>query len=240
MRLALLITNTDKSAFAAAHDGDDVKFAKMISAVRPEWQVVPFWVCDGEFPDGMDSIDGVMITGSPASVRDDAAWIARLFELIRQIVARNIPLFGACFGHQAIALALGGQVARNPNGWQHGVVEVAQDALPWADPMSLPLYASHCEQVTVLPPGAAVVAEGPDCTAAGFVIGQQVYTTQYHPEMEHGFIAALTEELTGYLPEDVLKRAKASLTTRARNAVFAEQLARFFEQGVAAREPEKS
>ena len=47
------------------------------------------------------------VTGSPASVNSGADWVERLFQVIRA-AAGQVPVFGACFGHQAVAKALGG------------------------------------------------------------------------------------------------------------------------------------
>ncbi len=50
MQIAVLMTNTDESAFAAAHPKDGQKFTAMIHSVRPDWQVTVFSVKDDEFP----------------------------------------------------------------------------------------------------------------------------------------------------------------------------------------------
>ncbi len=233
MRLAILMTNTDESPFAQRHPKDGQKFTDLIQRVRPDWTTVIYSVKDGVFPETLDGLDGAMITGSPASVLGDAPWIARLMDLIREMHAAGLPLFGACFGHQAIALALGGKVGRNPDGWVHGLTRSRMLARPpWATalPEEVKLYGSHTEQVTALPGGAQAVARSEDCPAAGFVVGNSVYTTQHHPEMTHDFITALTEELADAMGPEVHARAVASLSERSDMDIFAETIARFFEQ----------
>ncbi len=225
MRIAVLMTNTDESAFSQAWPKDGEKFPAMMRRVRPEWDYVVYSVKDGVFPDSLEGINGFLITGSPHSVNSGEAWVERLFALIREIYAAEIPMFGACFGHQAIALALGGKVGANPEGWVFGLVEAR-----YRDGTKLPLYASHSEQVTRLPEGAEVLAEGPDCGVAAFVIGTSVMTTQYHPEMEPDFIAALVEHLSGELPQDVTERARKSLTEDADMLGMAERIALFLEE----------
>ena len=121
MRLAVLMTNTDESAFAQQHPKDGEKFSRLIAELRAGWEVTSFNVKDDIFPDDIQIFDGVMITGSPASVHDQDPWVTRLLALIRDIYANEIPMFGACYGHQAIALALGGAVEANPKGWVFGV-----------------------------------------------------------------------------------------------------------------------
>jgi GMP synthase-like glutamine amidotransferase len=227
MHLGLLVTNTDNSAFAARHPRDGEKFAAMMAMVRPDWQVTAFDLPDGAFPE--TRFDGWMIGGSPASVHDDAPWIARLLHLIQDIVARGEPLVGACFGHQAIAMALGGQVTRNPGGWFLGLAGMCFAPNPWLTEGPMSQYAAHLEQVTRLPKGARVLAASDHCPVASFAIGDHVFTTQYHPEMTHGFISALVDEIAPKLPDGVADRARASLTQPADTARFAESIARFFE-----------
>ena len=235
MHLAVLVTNTDESDFAQRHPKDGVKFPTMMAKVRPDWTFEVFIVKDGSFPETLDRFDGVMITGSPASVTDDAPWVAQLLDLIQDIHGRRLPLFGACFGHQAIALALGGEVGKNPNGYQHGrIPNTITHRQTWMDalPDEFALYGSHVEQVTKLPQDARAIAQSPDCSVAGFVIGSQIYTTQHHPEMTPEFIAALTEELADYFGSEIADQARASLSEPADGSAYAETIARFFEQAV--------
>lgn len=231
MKLATLVTNTDDSAFAHARDLDDAKFAKLIAMVRPGWQTSAFNLKDGVFPDDPAAFDGVMITGSPASVHDGVPWIARLEELIRQMVGQGVPVFGACFGHQAIAKALGGTVGYNPDGWALGLVETQVSApAPWMGKAGrFALYAAHKEQVTEPPAGVRILTETPGCPVGGFAIGGHVYTTQYHPEIAPQFMADLLDEIAGEVPQEVLAQARATLANPPDQRDFAETIARFFE-----------
>jgi GMP synthase-like glutamine amidotransferase len=235
MHIAILMTNTDESAFAQAHPRDGEKFRLLLSPLRPDWRFSVFSVKDGIFPDSLAGIDGVIITGSPASVHDGDAWIARLLGLIGQIVAEGVPLFGACFGHQAIAVALGGRVERNPGGWVLGLVETQMQGLG-----RVQINAAHLEQVTHLPAGAAVRGTTPDCPVAAMAIGTRVLTTQYHPEMTHGFIAALIDHLSEKLPDEVISKARLSLARRADTARIAAHMIVFLEDAAQERAASKS
>jgi GMP synthase-like glutamine amidotransferase len=233
MHLAILMANTDESDFAAAHLKDGAKFTALIQSVRPDWTTQVFAVKDGAFPTDLSGFDGAMITGSPASVHDPDPWIADLLTLIRQMTAARLPLFGTCFGHQAIALALGGQVGPNPGGWVFGRTETSVTTpAAWMAPLpdTTALYAAHVEQVTAMPAQARALTTSPECPIGGFAIGNHIYTTQYHPEMTLGFIAALIEHLADDKPADVITRARASLAKPADTQPFAESIARFFEQ----------
>lgn len=236
MRLALLMTNTDESDFAQAHPKDGEKFAQLVHSVRPTWQVTSYSVKDGVFPSDISAYDGVMISGSPASVHDTDPWVARLLDLIRDIYARGLPMFGACFGHQAIALALDGRVGPNPNGWAFGLTHAdIVHKTSWMHdlPATLKQYGAHIEQVTVLPENAVVISANRACPVAGFHIGDMVYTTQNHPEMTPEFMAALVAEYAPKLPADVAATAKASLVNSVGTSVYANSIARFFENAIA-------
>ena len=233
MHLAILVTNTDESAFADRHTKDGEKFTALIRAVRPEWELSVFEVKDGEFPKDPGAFDGLIVTGSPASVHDEAAWIDRLKVLLAEAYASGQSIFGACFGHQAIAEALGGEVGENPSGWELGTIQAMRISTPpWEAhlPKILHMYAAHHEQVLKLPRDAVAIHERKDCRYAGYRIGDRVYSTQYHPEMEHHFIQDLTEEMKEQVPENVIDRSRSSLATHSHYTEFAESIARFFEQ----------
>jgi GMP synthase-like glutamine amidotransferase len=199
--------------------------------VRPDWQVTAFDLAHGEFPETFQGFDGILIGGSPSSVHDDDPWIARLTAIIRDAYAQGLPMAGACFGHQIIARALGGQVGANPHGWVFGRITTDITApARWMDgPASIALAAAHSEQVTALPPGATVLARSEGCPVAAYAIGAKVFATQHHPEITDAFLAALTDEYAPHLPPAVAARARASLTAPVEGARFAEWLARFFE-----------
>ena len=233
MHLAILVTNTDESAFADRHTKDGEKFTALIHEVRPDWKLSVFEVKDGEFPEDAANFDGLIVTGSPASVHDEAAWIDRLKVLLVDAHASGQSIFGACFGHQAIAEALGGEVGDNPTGWELGTIQAKRISTPsWEThlPETLNLYAAHNEQVLRLPKDAQVIHEREGCRYAGYRIGNQIYSTQYHPEMEHYFIEDLTEDMSAKVPKEVIDRSRKSLNTRSHYTKFAESIARFFEQ----------
>lgn len=235
MRIAILMTNTDESEFSQQHPKDGEKWRNLIQPKRPDWTLRVFRVKDGEFPQNESEFDGWIITGSPASVHDDMPWIGQLLELIQRIYTAKTPMFGACFGHQAIAMALGGAVSPNPKGWVFGSVEMEATARPpWMEARRFWQYGAHIEQVSELPEGADIVLRHEDCPIGGFIISDHVFTTQNHPEMTHDFIAALIEELANDKPADVITQARESLRLSADNGLFSDCIIRFFEHERAA------
>ncbi|MDG2340097.1 MAG: type 1 glutamine amidotransferase [Paracoccaceae bacterium] len=230
------MTNTDESEFSRTRPGDGEKFSTLIAEHLEDWVCSVFSVKDYEFPNDIGEFDGFIITGSPASVHGEDPWIERLFELIRDIEVAKIPMFGACFGHQAIALALGGKVSRNPGGWVHGLAQVdTVGKYPFLSdtPETFGTYASHIEQVSQMPAGAEIIAAGPGCKIGGYVLDRHVFTTQYHPEMTDGFITDLVEEVADYVGKDVTETARESLKGSADRTFLGEQITCFFEWAVA-------
>ena len=75
-------------------------------------------------------------------------------EFIQDLDRHRTPTVGACFGHQAIAVALGGRVGKNPKGWGLGIAPTRfLRHLRWMDPAhpKLDLYSAHNEQVLEMP-----------------------------------------------------------------------------------------
>ena len=68
-----------------------------------------FDVTAGHWPEAPDSFDAFAITGSPASVYDPIPWVEDLLGFLRDLDPSK-KLIGLCFGHQALAQALGGRV----------------------------------------------------------------------------------------------------------------------------------
>lgn len=236
MRIAILMANTDVSAFADRHPKDGEKWTVLLADRRPDWEYAAFSVKDGDFPQNIENYDGFVITGSPASVHDTDAWVDQLTDLIRTLHIQRIPLFGACFGHQAIAKALGGTVGTNPDGWVFGATEMEiSTPAPWVDAQRFRLYGAHIEQVTRMPVGATNIMTSEGCPIGGFRIGDHIFTTQNHPEMTPDFITALIDELESEKPAMVIAYARETLSKPTNGAQFADWIVRFFEHAAAAR-----
>jgi GMP synthase-like glutamine amidotransferase len=232
-RIAVLLTNNDTSPFAAHFPNDGQKVVQLLQGLRPDWsyEVVP--VKDGVLPASPQAHDGYVITGSPASVNDDTLpWIGALLEFIRDVNAARQPLIGLCFGHQAVARALGGLVARNAEGWGLGTAPTHwQVSSPWMTPAqpSTTLMAAHNEQVSRMPEGAVCLGGSAFCPIGSMQIGQHIWTTQFHPEMPLVFMRALLVFLADKLDADTLACAHASLAKTTDVPLFGQWMAQFFE-----------
>jgi GMP synthase-like glutamine amidotransferase len=160
-------------------------------------------VRDGELPAAPDAHAAYVITGSSAGVYDDLPWIPPLRDFIRAAHGRA-RLVGLCFGHQAMADALGGRVEKSEKGWGLGLhrYEVHRSE-PWMDgAAAIAVAASHQDQVVDAPPGATVLASSPFTPHAALLYaGGDAVSFQFHPEFERGMAEALVELRRPGLPD---------------------------------------
>ena len=194
MRIGLLMAG--HVAPTSTHIAGD--YPELLASVlaRAEIELVRYDVDDDRFPTSITECDGWLMSPSRCSAYDGHAWIASAEDLLRELVAREHPYVGICFGHQLAAQALGGRVARAADGWQVGVQDYEiVESRPWMVPMhsTVSLIASHEDQVVSVPDGAALMARSPGCPVAGLLIGERAWTLQPHPE----FVPALAGSLLG-------------------------------------------
>lgn len=126
-----------------------------------------------------EEFDFVVAMGSPYSVYGPQVqpWIEGELALIRRAVERDVPFLGICFGAQAFAAALGGEVRKNDRaelGWR----TVRSDAPHLVE--EGPWFMWHSDTFA-LPDGARLLArtdEGPQAYALGPHL-----LVQFHPEV---------------------------------------------------------
>ncbi len=124
----------------------------------------------------------IVLSGGPASVYADGApqLDPALFDL-------DVPVFGICYGFQAMAQALGGTVAHTGTSeYGRTDLKVAGGELHSDLPASQPVWMSHGDAVTVAPEGFAVVATSAGAPVAAFENrARRLAGVQYHPEVMH-------------------------------------------------------
>lgn len=177
-------------------------------------------------------IEGIVITGSPAGVYEDHAWLPPLREFIRRAYAAKTPMLGICFGHQIMADALGGDVRKSEKGWGLGrhTYRLANRPNFMADaPATLSVACSHQDQVIVPPSEAEVILASDFTPNAGlFYKSGKALSFQPHPEFLDDYALALVELRRGRAPDEVVEQGVASFAQSSDSAQMADYIGKFF------------
>ena len=136
------------------------------------------------FPVPDASVRGIILSGSPCSVRD-----ANAPKVDLDLLRGKYPLLGICYGAQYLAHCGGGRVegsvAREYGRAMLYVVRPDSPLMRGVSPHSQ-VWMSHGDTISRLPEGAEVIASTPDVPNAAFQIaGEQTYAVQFHPEVFH-------------------------------------------------------
>src|SRR5215831_19688050 len=147
-------------------------------------EIVPFQKAEAAFREMKPK--AVILSGGPASVLDKDAPLAP-----KAIYDAGVPVLGICYGEQAMAAQLGGKVeGGHHREFGRAEVEVVADSPifegVWKKGEKYPVWMSHGDRVTELPPGFKVLGKAPGSPIS--VIGDEArkfYATQFHLEVMH-------------------------------------------------------
>jgi len=160
-------------------------FATHLDCRRVPWKLIK--LDQGEpVPADTESLGGLVFMGGPMSVNDDLPWIPQVLALIREAVAKDVPVLGHCLGGQLIAKALGASVTAMPLkeiGWGEVTAENPPESAPWfgQEPTHFLCFHWHGETFSI-PPGATRILSSPWCPNQAFVQGKHL-AMQCHIEM---------------------------------------------------------
>ena len=206
LRMCILEADDLHPTMQDAFIGFGQMFKQLFTAQDANVDCQIFNVVRGEYPQPNQQFDAYLVTGSKADSFANDPWIVTLRAYLRERFAQGEVLLGICFGHQILALVLGGDTQRSSKGWGLGVHRYRLERKPeWlagaADEFQL--LISHRDQVTALPAGAALLASSDFCENAAFMLGQQVLCFQGHPEFTHDFSRSLLKiRQSIYCPEE--------------------------------------
>ena len=207
-------------------------FTAMVRAHAPYVELEIYDVQKGDYPPDLDTCDGYACSGSAASVYDDENWIRHLEAFVRRLYQEKKKLVGICFGHQIMAQALGGRVAKSDQGWGVGVkaAHVARPR-PWMNPAaeSFRLLVSHQDQIVELPPGGEVLAENAHCSVSMFQIGDSFLGIQGHPEFTKEYAQALMHMRTDSIGKECIEKADETLAQKPDVGLIVSWIVHFIE-----------
>ena len=187
---------------------------------------------------------GIILAGSPFTVSEPAEKKSQeelrvereLAQLLDRVVEQDFPFLGICYGIGTIGTHQGAKVDRT-YGESTQAARITLSAAGIADPLlgELPrefdAFVGHKEAISETPPHLVVLASSPGCPVQAFRVGENVYATQFHPELD---AVAMTSRIHAYIDHgyfdpgevDALIERIQSADVRASQMV----LARFTEQ----------
>ena len=154
--------------------------ARRIRELNVYCEIYPF----NHFPDPDKSIKGVILSGSPSSVRDNNAPVPDLGE-----IKGIIPLLGVCYGAQYLVQGFGGEVMQSDTR-EYGRANLI--SIDKEDPLfrkikeGTQVWMSHGDTITRLPDNYRITGSTADVKAGAYRIeGEDTWGIQFHPEVYH-------------------------------------------------------
>ena len=154
--------------------------ARRIREINVFCEIYPF----NHFPVPDENVKGVILSGSPSSVRDKNAPFPDLSR-----IKGIIPLLGVCYGAQYLVQNFGGVV--KPAGIrEYGRANLI--SLNSNDPLfkdiktGTQVWMSHADTITTIPSGYEITGSTADVEVGAFhIIGENTWGIQFHPEVYH-------------------------------------------------------
>ncbi|WP_308552304.1 glutamine-hydrolyzing GMP synthase [uncultured Mediterranea sp.] len=143
-------------------------------------EIVPY----NKFPQGDDSVKGVILSGSPFSVYDESAFKVDLSQL-----RGKYPILGICYGAQFISYSNGGKVepaGTREYGRAHLSTFDKSNVLFKGVRENTQVWMSHGDTITAIPDNFRVIASTDKVKIAAYQAeGEKMWGVQFHPEVFH-------------------------------------------------------
>lgn len=196
--------------------------------IMPQETIKTYQVAQNKFPGKTDECSAWIITGSPASVYDNEVWIKKLLVFIQEAHKKKVKMLGICFGHQALAHALGGKTENSDKGWGVGIRTFKLHS-PLSDKLTdeCSLLFSHQDQVTKIPDNAKVLAGDDFCPNQIFSLEDHILSIQGHPEFTRDYAKTRLDERIERIGKDTYDQAVASLEGKTHEIELGEVIVNF-------------
>ncbi|AYC33240.1 amidotransferase [Pseudomonas cavernae] len=234
LRICILETDVLRPELVDQYQGYGRMFEQLFARQPIAAEFSIYNVVAGDYPPDSERFDAYLVTGSKADSFGSDPWIQTLKTYLLERYERGDKLLGVCFGHQLLALLLGGKAERAAQGWGVGTHNYRIAEQPqWMTPTleDLTLLISHQDQVTALPENATLIASSDFCPHAAYAINDQVLCFQGHPEFIHDYSRALLDIRQQHLGEQIYQQAISSLDQDHQGTVVAEWMMRFVALG---------
>ena len=169
---------------------------------------------------GLQSYDGIFLTGSSLHIYEIQPAVTRQIELMRAIYASGTPCFGSCWGIQMGAVAAGGSVTRNPRGREVGFArKITPNAAGRAHPLlagrpaAFDAPAIHLDTIALPPGETTILASNAYSEVQAAEIrhdGGTFWGVQYHPEFPLRQVASIMERMVPILIEEGFRADEAA------------------------------
>ena len=173
----------------------------------------------------LEDYSGIILGGSPFTTSDEEKSATQvrveheLAALLDQVVDRDFPFLGACYGVGTLGVhqraVVDATYAEPVSGvWVELTPEGIADPLLGVLPQRFEAFVGHKEAVTVLPGHATLLASSERCPVQAFRVGRHVYATQFHPELDVPGIRTRVEiyKDAGYFPPETVTALQTSLS----------------------------
>ncbi|MDR2887806.1 MAG: glutamine-hydrolyzing GMP synthase [Bacteroidales bacterium] len=189
--------------------------ARRVRELNVYCEIYPF----NNFPAPDPGVKGVILSGSPSSVKDAAAPVPDL-----AAVKGHIPVLGICYGAQHLVHTHGGEVQPSEHreyGRANLTFVKSSDALLNGVAAGTQVWMSHSDTITNIPCGYEIIGSTDSVEAGAFKIdGENTWGIQFHPEVYHttdgqkilkNFVAGICKCSQAWTPESFAGATIASL-----------------------------
>ncbi|MDR0482310.1 MAG: glutamine amidotransferase [Cellulomonadaceae bacterium] len=174
----------------------------------------------------LDDLSGIIVGGSPFNTSDDESVKsstqrrveAEMSSLLDEVVERDFPFLGACYGVGTLGRHEGATIDRT-HSEPVSAVEITLTEAGVADPLlagvqpSFYAMVGHKEAISTLPPHATLLATSVAAPVQMFKIKENLYATQFHPELDLPGVLNRIDVYKdhGYFPDGAIEQVRAQV-----------------------------